>query len=170
MPDQPSWIDRLPEITRALEAPDAPPFLDRPAIEQLFGLRRRQSIALLRRLGGYQVGKTFLVDRAVLLAFLRDPQRRRAADDEAGRFRNVGELLAQARQQRHFQRISIPAAARLFHLDFAGLPQGIDFSPGELRIHFDHPHQLLEKLFALSQALANDYETFEAAWQVAHRP
>ena len=68
MPDQPSWIHRLPQITQALEAPDAPPFLDRPAIERLFGLRRRQSIALLRRLGGYQVGKTFLVDRAVLLA------------------------------------------------------------------------------------------------------
>jgi len=170
MPNRPSWIDRLPEITHALEAPNAPPFLDRTAIEQLFRLRRRQSIHLLRRLGGYLVGKTFLLDRAAVLAFLHDPIYLRAAADEAGRFRRVGELLAQAREQRHLRRIPIPATRRMFHVDFAGLPDGIDFAPGELRIRFDRPQQLLQRLFALSQALANDYETFESAWQAANRP
>ncbi|MCI0723508.1 MAG: hypothetical protein L0338_31770 [Acidobacteria bacterium] len=170
MPDLPSWIDRLPEITRALEAPDAPPFLDRSAIERLFGLRRRQSISLMHRLGGYQIGKTFLVDRDVLLQFLRDPQRRRVADGEADRFRSVGELLAQTQQELHFRRIAIPATPRVFHLELEGLPEGIDLAPGELRIRFQHPQQLLEKLFALSQALANDYEMFEAAWTAANRP
>jgi hypothetical protein len=169
MPNQPSWIDRLGEITQAIEAPDAPPFLDRPAIERLFGLRRRQSITLMRRLGGYKVGKTFLVARPALLAYLRDPQQRRAADDEAGRFRSVGELLARARDQRHLRRIPIPASSRSSQLDFAGLPEGIDFLPGELRIRFEEPQKLLEKLFALSQALANDYESFEAAWRTANR-
>jgi hypothetical protein len=168
MPEQPSWIDRLPEITRLLQAPDAPPFLDRPAIERLFGLRRRQAIAWMRRFGGYQVGKTFLVDRQVLLAFLEDPLRRHAADLEARRFRSVGELLACAREERHFRRISIPATRPLFPVDFAGLPAGIDIGQRELTIHFEHPQDLLEKLFALSQALANDYETFQTAWRSAN--
>ena len=168
MPDQPSWIDRLPEITRSLQAPDAPPFLDRSAIERLFGLRRRQSIALMRRLGGYQVGKTFLVDRQALVTFLEDPLRRQAADLEARRFRSVGELLARTREERHFRRISIPATRPVFHIDFAGLPAGIDIGQRELSIRFEHPQDLLEKLFALSQALANDYETFETAWRSAH--
>ena len=59
---RPSILDRPhPRNHSTLQAPDVPPFLDRPAIERLFGLRRRQSITLMHRLGGYQVGKTFLV-------------------------------------------------------------------------------------------------------------
>lgn len=115
-------------------------------------------------MGGYQVGKTFLVDREVLLRFLQDPQRQRAADDEAGRFRSVGTLLAQAQEERHFRRIPFPATPRVFRVELEGLPQGIELSRQELKIRFDHPHELLEKLFALAQALANDYEKFEAAW------
>jgi hypothetical protein len=169
MPDQPSWIDRLPEIIRTLRAPDAPPFLDRSAIERLFGLRRRRSISLMRQIGGYQVGKTFLVDRDVLLAFLEDPLRRDAADQEARRFRSVGERLAQAREERRLRRVSIPIRPPIFEVDFAGLPPGIDIGRHQLTIRFEHPHDLLEKLFALSQALANEYESFEAAWTAANR-
>lgn len=169
MPDQPSWIDRLPDIAHSLEAPDAPPFLDRPAIERLFGLRRRQSIALMHRLGGYQVGKTFLVDRQTLLAFLEDPLRRHVADVEARRFRTVGERLALAREERHFRRISIPASPPVFKIDLDTLPAGIDIGHRKLTVHFDHPRELIEKLFALSQALAKEYEAFEAAWESANR-
>lgn len=169
MPDQPSWINRLPEITRTLQTPDAPPFLDRPAIERLFGLRRRQSITLMRRLGGYQVGKTFLVDRQVLLTFLEEPVRRGTADHEARRFRSVAERLGQAREERHLRRISIPTTRPIFPIDFGGLPTGIDIGQHELTVRFEHPHDLLEKLFALSQALANGYESFEAAWSGANR-
>jgi hypothetical protein len=61
MPNQPSWIESVPEILETLRAPGTPPFLDRPTVEVLFGVRRRQAIHLLRRFGGYQVGKTFLV-------------------------------------------------------------------------------------------------------------
>jgi hypothetical protein len=169
MPDQPSWIDRLPDILQSLQAPDAPPFLDRPAIERLFGLRRRQSITLMRRLGGYQVGKTFLVDRQALLVFLEDPLRRHAADVEAGRFRTVGERLARAREERYFRRISIPATPPVFKVNLDNLPGGIDIGHRELTVHFDHPRDLLAKLFALSQALAKEYESFEAAWESANR-
>jgi hypothetical protein len=62
------------------------------------------------------------------------------------------------------------AAAGIQKLKLDGLPEGIDLDPGELRIRFHHLHQLLEKLFALSQALANDYETFERAWAKASHP
>jgi len=44
MPAQTSWYLRVPEIAAQLRAPAAPPFLDRPAIESLFRLRRRQAI------------------------------------------------------------------------------------------------------------------------------
>jgi hypothetical protein len=161
MPDQPSWIERVPEILKKLNSYDLP-FLDRPAVEVLFGLRRRQAIQLLRRLGGYQVGKTFLVPREAAIRFLRE--RRSAAADEKGRFERVASALGQARQELQQHRISIPASTETCRLDFSGLPAGIRLETGQLTIQFATPVDLLQKLFALSQALTNDYHTFEQSW------
>src|SRR3974390_2091266 len=110
MPDQPSWIERVPKILETLESAGAPPFLDRPAVELLFGVRRRQAIHLLRRFGGYQAGRTFLVPREAVTAFLRDPHRRTAAELEKGRFERVANALAQSRQELYQRRIPIPIA------------------------------------------------------------
>jgi hypothetical protein len=66
MPAKAEWLLRLPEIRAALERFDAP-VVDRSVIEELFGLKRRRAIELLLQLGGYQAGRTFLVDRARLL-------------------------------------------------------------------------------------------------------
>ncbi len=63
MPDQSSWLERVPEILAWLKAADSPPFLDRPSPELLFGVKRRQAIELMHRMAGYQVGKTFLVEQ-----------------------------------------------------------------------------------------------------------
>ena len=167
MPDQPTWIEAVPEILQALEAPGTPPFLDRPAIEALFGVRRRQAIHLLRRFGGYQVGKTFLVPREAVAGFLRDPQRWSAAADEKGRFERVASTLGQARTELQQRRIPIPAQIETRRLDLSGLPPGIRLETGQLIIQFEKPVELLEKLFALSQALTNDYESFERSWIAA---
>src|SRR5580704_18009310 len=70
MPAKPAWLLKIPEIIPMLEAVD-PPVVDRAIIERLFGLRRRQAIEFLHRFGGYQAGRTFLVDRHVLMANLR---------------------------------------------------------------------------------------------------
>jgi hypothetical protein len=45
--------------------------VDRAVIEQIFGLKRRQAIELLHQFGGYQAGRTFLLDRVRLLEALR---------------------------------------------------------------------------------------------------
>ena len=37
-------------------------------------------------------------------------------------------------------------------------PVGVDLRPGELRIEFNGAEELLQRLFELSQAIANDYE------------
>src|ERR1035441_3888487 len=70
MPAKAAWSLKIPNIVAALETFDVP-VVDRAIIEHLFGLRRRQAIELLHRLGGYQAGRTFLVDRHVLMANLR---------------------------------------------------------------------------------------------------
>ena len=57
----------LCSLPRIIEQFRQLPVLDRAAIEKLFGLKHRQAIQLLHRFGGYQVGRTFLVDRQELV-------------------------------------------------------------------------------------------------------
>jgi hypothetical protein len=161
MPTQPLWIERLPELITKLQEREAPLWWDRPAIETLFGLRRRQVIDLLRRLGARRIGTGFALERDALLRFLQDPKRRDAYDDERLRRERVESGLGQARRERDRRAISIPVASAPERIDFAGLPAGIELRRHQLTISFQQPGELLEKLFALGQALRNDYETFE---------
>src|SRR5208282_4474250 len=59
----------VPEILAELSALDVP-VVDRAVCERLFGLRRRRAIDLIRCFGGYQAGRTFLLDRPMLVARL----------------------------------------------------------------------------------------------------
>ena len=158
MPDQPSWLERVPHILGQLSTPDAPPFLDRPAVELLFGLRRRQAIELMHRMAGYQVGRTFLVDRAAVAAFLGQSSVRQAAGHAVQRKRRVLDHLAEARRDWAARQIRIPVERAGDRL--AGLPPGVELQPGRLTIGFAEPVELIEKLFALCQALAADFERF----------
>ena len=155
MPDQPTWLERVPEILQQLNAPGAPPFLDRPAIERLFGVRRRQAIELMGRLAGYQVGRTFLVERGAVVGFLGRPSLRGAADQAVARKRRVLEHLEEARRDWAARNIRIPVAAGGEERE---LPEGVELRPGQLIVRFEQPLELLAKLFALSRVLARDFE------------
>jgi len=165
MPDKPSWIESIPEILAQLEAPGAPPFLDRAAVERLFGVRRRQAIELFHQFGGYQVGKTFLAPREAAIAFLREPRRQSAEVEERARIERVSAVLAEARRGSRQRRIAIPSLAGTVKI--SGLPAGIRLEHTQLTIEFARPAELLEKLYAFSQALAHDYEAFEQSWMAA---
>ena len=69
MPAKAQWLLRVPEILAELSALDVP-VVDRAVCERLFRLRRRRAIDLIRCFGGYQAGRTFLVDRSKLVAQL----------------------------------------------------------------------------------------------------
>ena len=69
MPAKAQWLLRVPEILEELRALDVP-VVDRAVCEGLFRLRRRRAIDLLRCFGGYQAGRTFLIDRPKLVAQL----------------------------------------------------------------------------------------------------
>jgi hypothetical protein len=142
-----------------LQDPTAPPFLDRPTIETLFGVRRRQAIHLLRRFGGYQVGRTFLVATESVLRFLEEPTVDEDILAAKAQKQRVADFLGQARQGLSLPRIPFSQAPKLSDITFAGLPPGIHLTPARLSIEFETATELLEKLFSLSQALVNDFET-----------
>jgi hypothetical protein len=67
MPARPEWLLRLPEIRAELEHLEVS-VVDRAMIERLFCLKRRRAIELMHQFGGYQTGRSFLVERRSILA------------------------------------------------------------------------------------------------------
>lgn len=168
MPTEPSWIQHLPDLIARVAAPDAPSWWDRTAIETLFGLRRRRAISVLRMLGAWRIGTSLAVDRVTLLRFLQHPQQYKAYAEEQGRAARMSAGLTRAQRQLQGRAITIPTSPDMRQIDFAGLPSGIQLQQHQLTITFGQPTELLEKLFALSQALMNDYDHFEEALREDH--
>jgi hypothetical protein len=160
MPAKAQWLLRVPEILEELSVLDVP-VVDRAVCERLFRLRRRRTIDLLRRFGGYQSGRTFLVDRPKLVAQLE--QIRDSPDFKMERQRKdrLQDRLEAIRRLQAGARVAIPVEPEILSQRLPDLPVGVGLSPGALHIQFQSPEELLEKLFALAQAIANDYEAFE---------
>lgn len=160
MPAKAQWLVRVPEIIGELSALELP-VVDRAVCERLFGLRRRRAIDLMRTFGGYQAGRTFLIDRPKLVAEL---ERIRDSSDfkmESRRRERLIERLDAIRRLQTAARVSIPVEPQTPGARLPDLPLGVGLSPGVLHIQFRSSEDLLSKLFALAQAIANDYEAFE---------
>ena len=162
VPRKVEWIQQLPEAIEKLQHFPAP-VVDRAALEIVLRIQRRVAIRLMHRFGGFQAGKTFLIDRLALIEQLQ----LLAKGDEAGREQvrrcRLEERLESARRLAPGRKVRIEVAPDVRERVFRDLPKGIDLRPGELRITFVDPEDLLRQLFELSQALANDFEGFRAA-------
>ena len=160
MPAKAQWLLRVPEILTELSVLDVP-VVDRAVCERLFRLRRRRAIDLIRGFGGYQAGRTFLIDRPRLIAQLeqiRDSPDYRMEWQRKGR---LAERLEAIRRLQSGARVAIAVEPEALRQRLPDLPQGVGLTPGALHIQFQSPEELLSKLFALAQAIANDYEAFE---------
>jgi hypothetical protein len=162
MPSLPQWFLRLPEIIEDLRRVPAP-VVDRAIFENLFKVSRRRAIQLLHQFGGYQVGKTFVIDRLALIAQLEGQVGSDQFDREQQRKVRILEEIEQARRLAPGRKVRIAAAPDVHERDMAGLPAGIHLRPGELRIEFFGAEDLLRHLFELSQAVVNDFERFQVA-------
>ncbi|BDC48163.1 hypothetical protein F183_A04790 [Bryobacterales bacterium F-183] len=136
------------------------PVIDRATVERMFQVRRRRANQILARMGGYQVGRTGLVERHIFVANLEAIAAGEEFHYEQRRRVRVHEKLAEARRIARAKQVKIQPAAPVP----AGpkLPSGVSIAPGEIRIAFDTPETLLTRLFELSQTIANDYEEFVA--------
>ncbi|MBS1833711.1 MAG: hypothetical protein JST65_13420 [Acidobacteria bacterium] len=135
------------------------PVIDRATVERMFQVRRRRANQILARMGGYQVGRTGLVDRHIFVSNLEAIAAGEDFHYEERRRVRVHEKLAEARRIAKAKRVKIaPAPVAVV----PSLPDGVSIAPGEIRIAFDTPETLLTRLFELSQTIANDYEEFVA--------
>ena len=161
VPDQPLWLPHIPALLEALRAETAPALLARSDFEQLFGVRRRRAILLLHRCAASRRGRELVATREAVVAFLEGCRDDDAAERTAARDRQVGQALAEARRARTLPTIPLPPPDRLSAITFAGLPSGIELTSTQLSVTFSSAQDLVEKLFTVAQALANDYETLE---------
>ena len=160
MPYKAQWLLRVPEILDELAALDVP-VVDRAVCERLFRVRRRRAIDLIRWFGGYQAGRTFLVDRAKMAAQLEQIRDSPDYKMEWQRKEKLAEKLEAIRRSQTGARVTIPVKVEVLGHRLPDLPAGVGLSAGALHIEFETPEELLGKLFALAQAIANDYEAFE---------
>ena len=137
------------------------PVVDRAGIEHLFGLKRRRAIELMHEFGGYQAGRTFLVDRARLLEVLRSLELREDYSVEKRRRERLGDVVEASREHLMSMRVRIPVRAAAAKASLDRLAPGVLLLPGMLTIEFRRPTELLEKLYWLAQAIAHDFEKFE---------
>lgn len=149
MAPQPSWILELPKIQEALEALEIP-VVDRACFERIFGVRRRRAIQLMHKFGGYQSGRTFLVERAKLLRLLRQIARGDYEWELARRTRLVAEI-EKTKKLLSGRQVRLMVPAEVSEQKMADLPVGVHLRPGELRIEFNGTEDLLRHLFELSQ-------------------
>jgi hypothetical protein len=156
------WFLHIPEIIGQLKVLSAP-VVDRALIEKLFALKRRQAIELCHRFGGFQAGRTFLVDRLQLITELERLHRDPGFDAETHRRERLSQIVVEARRLRAGAEVVLPVSPDALDRHMNDLPSGVRLEAGCLTVWFDRPEELLAKLFELAKAAQNDYEAFCAA-------
>jgi hypothetical protein len=161
MPRSPEWFLRLPEIIDELKQLEVP-VVGRAIFESVFEVGRRRAIQLMHRFGGYQVGRTFIVDRGKLIAELERNQADESFGREERRKAKLTQALEEARRLNPGRKVRIASSPTVHDQLVADLPVGVHLKPGELRIEFFGTEDLLRHLYELSQAILNDYGRFQS--------
>jgi hypothetical protein len=162
VPRKAEWTEQLPFALEELRRFPAP-VIDRSILEKVLRVQRRTAIRLLHRFGGFQSGKTFLIDRLQLIAKLEDVDGGDDVTAERDRRTRLADELEKTRRLAPGRKVRINTADDVRDRVMHDLPAGIHLRPGELRIEFFGAEDLLRHLYELSQAMVNDFGRFQAA-------
>ena len=156
MPATPRWLLAIPDAIRQLDALDRD-LLTRRDLERLFGVSRARAATLMQTFGAALTGTQRTLPRTQLLRQLRQHRARAAFRGEAARRER---LLTELRTARLTGiRVAVPVEALEARL--SGLPEGVSVEPGRIEVRFSGAQEAVARLFALAQALTNDYDRFE---------
>ena len=156
MPASPRWLLALPDAIQQLDALDRP-LLTRRDLEQLFGVSRARAATLMRAFGAERTGAIRTLPRTALLRQLRRLQKTATFRDESARRARVLTALRQARRTG----IRVPVPVDVLRGQLASLPAGVSVGRDRIEVHFTSAKDAVARLFALAQALTNDYDRFE---------
>jgi hypothetical protein len=151
MSDNPTYIHKLAEILAEARTPKPIPFFRRRDIEALFGLKKRQAINLMHRIGAIRVSRELAVDKRDLIAWLEQMIEDPSAAAEWRRHERVIDRIVELKAETAARAVKIvlpdPKPS-------GELPDGVSLQPGLLTISFESDQELLERLFLLARVLA----------------
>ena len=165
MPAQPRWLLAIPDAIRQLEALDRE-LLTRRDLEHLFGVSKVRAAQLMTAFGAGRTGHLLTLPRAELLRQLRRHRKRAAFRGEETRRERVVTAIRKARLTGI--RVAVPVEALEARL--SGLPEGVLVEPGRIEVRYQGATEAVGRLFALAQALTNDYERFDELVGRGERP
>ena len=156
VPAKPRWLLSIPDAISQLEQLDRT-LLTRRDVERLFGVSKARAATLMQTFGAELVGNQRTLPRTKLLQQLKKHRGRAAfRGEEERRARLVAEL-----QQARLTGVRFKVPAETMSAKLANLPEGVSVARGRIEVRFDGAENALERLFALAQALGNDYVRFE---------
>jgi hypothetical protein len=151
VPDNPSYIHKLGAILEEARSPKPIPFFRRLDIEALFGLKKRQAVNLMHRIGAVRVSRELAVPQRDLVRWLEEMITNPAVRMERYRHDSVIERIVELKAETAARAVRITLPDRAPSVD---LPAGVSLQPGLLSISFDTEQQLMERLFLLARVLA----------------
>ena len=111
----------------------------------------------MRTFGAELTGHALTLPRVELLRQLRTYRKRGAFRAEEQR---RARLLTELRKAR-LTGLRVPVPAEALQARLSGLPAGV-LEPGRIEVRFAEAKEALTRLYALAQALVNDFEDFDA--------
>jgi hypothetical protein len=151
LPENPTYIHKLAGILTEARAPKPISFFRRRDIEALFGLKKRQAVNLMHRIGAVRVSRELALEQRELVRWLEQMISDPTVETEQRRHeRVIGRIVElKAETAARAIKITLPEAAPSM-----GLPDGVWLEPGLLTVSFDNEQQLLERLFLLARMFA----------------
>ena len=159
MPDKPSYIHKLAGILAEARSPKPIPFFRRRDIEALFGLKKRQAVHLMHRIGAIRVSRELAVDKRDLVAWLEQMLSDPSVAAEWHRHERVIDRIVELRAETAARAVKIVLPDRA---PSGELPEGVSLQPGLLTVSFGNEQQLLERLFLLARVLATQPQVLSA--------
>ena len=151
MPDNPTYIHNLAGILAEAKSPKPIPFFRRRDIEALFGLRKRQAINLMHRIGAIRVSRELAVEKRDLIRWLERMIADPSVVAEQRRHDTVIDRIVEFKAETAARAIKIVLPERKPSVE---LPDGVSLQPGLLTVSFENEQQLIERLFLLARVLA----------------
>ena len=155
MPDYPSYFLKLEAILKEARSPKPIPFFRRRDIEALFGLKKRQAVNLMHRIGAVRVSRELAVEQRDLVRWLEGVMADPLVAREWRRHETVIGRIVELKAETAARSVKIVLPDRKPSVD---LPDGVSLQPGLLTISFENQQQLLEKFFLLARVLATQPE------------
>ena len=151
MPDNPSYIHKLEGILAEARSPKPIPFFRRRDIEALFGLKKRQAVNLMHRIGAIRVSRELAVDKRDLVRWLEQMLSDPSVVAEWRRHNRVVDRIIELKAETAARAVKIVLPDPKPSME---LPDGVSLQTGLLTISFENDQQLLERLFLLARVLA----------------